>query len=197
MLPRSAFCLFCDDARQEVGNKTSYMGVYPTDIVFPPSPPPETQIVLPKLVVAAWLITDIADKPEHLTITVSAPGNPELLKMQVSSDQLAAVSAAAPGWAQRHLVHAVFPFLNLPLPHEGFFTVVFETERETIQAGRLRVVIPDRPDPGAVPQDPILSSPTASPPPSEQSLSDVPATKRQPVRRRPSSRRSARTPGQE
>jgi hypothetical protein len=90
-LPRTAFCLFCDDAQQEVNSKMSYMGVYPANLTFPPSTDPNAQYILPRLFLPLWLNTDVNDKLEHVTITVSIPpGRTKILRLEVPAEQLAA-----------------------------------------------------------------------------------------------------------
>jgi hypothetical protein len=90
MLPRTAFCLFCDDIRQEINNKASYMGVYPSAVAFPPDPQPEALLLLPRFFVAVWLMIDINDKLERVSLTVSIPpGQTEIFRLEVPPEQLA------------------------------------------------------------------------------------------------------------
>jgi hypothetical protein len=193
-LPRVAFCLFCDDARQEVGGKMSYMGVLPPNLAFPDNPPPEIQLLIPKLVIALWLLTDREDKFERVTISVSIPpGRTELLKFEVPSEQIG-FQGTAQEWSQRIGLNMILPFINLTVPCEGFIEVDVETEREKLHAGRLRLVIPGRPDPTILASEVSSSSPTASPQPSEQSPPSALASKPRVARRRPSTHRSRRTP---
>src|SRR5580658_391434 len=105
MLPRTAFCLFCDDLRQEVNSKSSYMGAYPAVLAFPPNPPPEAQLWLPKLVVAIWLIVDVEDKLERVTFTVTVPpGQTEIVRSEVPPEQLVP-PLPLESWVRRHVLH--------------------------------------------------------------------------------------------
>src|ERR1700729_4077122 len=147
MLPRTAFCLFCDDFRQEVNSKASYMGTYPAVLAFPPNPPPEAQLWLPKIVVAIWLIIDIEDKLERATFSITMPpGQTEVFRSDVPLEQLAR-PANMESWTRRQLIHTVVPLFNLVFPHEGFIEVNIETEQGRMSAGRLKVQVPGRPDP--------------------------------------------------
>jgi hypothetical protein len=194
MLPRTTFCMFCDDVRQEINSKTSYIGAYPSAVAFPPNPPPEALLLMSKLVVLVWLIVDINDKVESTTITVSIPpGQTEIFRQEIPPEQLTP-PAPEGDWLQRYSLHVALPFINLVLPHEGFIEVNVETEQGKISAGRLKVVAPGRPDPATLSGGLVLSSPTASPPPSEQSPPAAPATRTRRVPRRSSTRRTPRTP---
>jgi hypothetical protein len=64
-----AFVLFVDDVRQEVGNKTSYMGAYGTDLVFD-----ETHgTVLLRLVVTTFLQWHTESPPDGWFLHVQLP----------------------------------------------------------------------------------------------------------------------------
>ncbi len=62
-LERSVSAIYCDDVRQEAGNKVSYMGTY-TGMMFVPSFP----AVIPKLVVVIHVLTPIDNPFKRLTI---------------------------------------------------------------------------------------------------------------------------------
>src|SRR4051794_26127144 len=66
---RVANCVFCDDVRQEVGNKLSLMGVYSTEILFPMAPP----IIYPKFAVVVWIISEVSDVPKKFSIRILVP----------------------------------------------------------------------------------------------------------------------------
>jgi len=68
--------LWCDDIRQEVGNKPSFMGVYTGALVVPQLP-----LTLPKLCV--WLtLSAPQDQPlQDLEVAVALDGGAELLRL--------------------------------------------------------------------------------------------------------------------
>jgi hypothetical protein len=68
--------LWCDDIRQEVGNKPSFMGVYTGALVVPQLP-----LTLPKLCV--WLtLSAPQDQPlQDLEVAVALEGGAELLRL--------------------------------------------------------------------------------------------------------------------
>jgi hypothetical protein len=183
--PRAAFCLFCDDVRQEAGNKLSYMGVYNAEMHLAVPPDFSGQLVLPKLVVAFWLISDISDPPSRITLTVyGPPDRTEIFKHEATA---APVVQPPEDWAKKYLVSGQMPFLNLPVAGNGFFELAISTERESLVAGRLRVTIQSQPASYSGVGD--VTAPTFSPPPSERSQPAVPASEH---RRAPSRRRGPR-----
>jgi hypothetical protein len=55
--------VYCDDIRQEAGNKRSFMGVYQADLFVPTIP-----IVLPRLCIAAFIYTFEKDPFKSVTL---------------------------------------------------------------------------------------------------------------------------------
>jgi hypothetical protein len=130
--PRVSICVFCDDVRQEVGNKISLMGVYAGDIIFPSAPP----VTYPRLSIVLWVVSDPGDMPEKVTVTVLAPPDRhEVLRVDVQS--LASEIQHAEG-ATKHRLQAIFSLLPFHVTSEGYFEVFVDTERERIRAGRLK-----------------------------------------------------------
>ena len=178
-ISRTAFCIFCDDIRQETGNKLSYMGVYSMDMVFPPAALPDAPIIVPKFAISAWLICDINDIPKSASITVSVPpGRTEILKNEIHVNEIFA-NANILKDSIKFVVQATIPIVNLSLECGGFIEVSFDVDGQQIQANRLRIVIPDRPDTGA-----DFNASRPPPQPSEQSTSEAQVTKPSRVRSR-------------
>jgi hypothetical protein len=176
-----------------MGDKMSYMGVLPPNLAFPDNPPPDVQLLIPKLAIGLWILTDREDKFERLTISVNIPpGQTEILRFDVPPEQIG-FQGMAQDWSQRVGLQMVLPFINLAIPCEGFVEVNVETEREKLHAGSLRLVIPGRPD-LIVARNEIASSSTVSLQLSEQSPPAAPASKPRASRRRPSNRRTWRIP---
>lgn len=192
--PRTAFCLFCDDVRMEMGNKPSLMGIYTGEMIFPEEPPPGHAVAVQKLVVIWWLFCSVGDNPEWIKVHLyGPPGRSEFAKIEIPADQIVAPRMTYED-TQRLYYSAMIPIFNFTLPSEGVVEVAIETEQGFVRAGRLRVRVPGRPE-LAVDVAPI--SATASPQPSEQSPPVAPVTTRKRAPRRPSSRRTARTPALE
>lgn len=64
---RQLFAIYCDDVRQEIGNKRTYVGVYTGDLVVAA----ELPVVLPKLAIVANVYTPKDEPFKKLQITVT------------------------------------------------------------------------------------------------------------------------------
>jgi hypothetical protein len=133
--PRVANCVFCDDIRTEVGNKVSLMGVYSTDMQFPVSPP----IAIRTLGIVAWIIFDADDRPTHLTMRVLVPpARTEALKIEANIEGELPIHYERDEYSKGQL-RFISMINGIQFTEEGFLEVMFDTERETIRAGRLRI----------------------------------------------------------
>lgn len=126
---------FCDDVRQEAGNKISLMGCYAGDMIFEKFP-----AVLPKFCVRVRAITPLS-KP-FLKLIFRALLNDELLfEMESLPDQLAALMAFSPKpgseKASANAIMAIAPFVvNGP----GRLRIVVETEEGEIKGGFIDLI---------------------------------------------------------
>jgi hypothetical protein len=75
--------IFCDDIRQEMGNKMSFMGCYQSELLVPTTP-----IGLSKLCVYATVLTPIARPFKSLTLRVVLDGQIELARLEVPVEAL-------------------------------------------------------------------------------------------------------------
>ncbi len=66
-MPRYLEVIYCDDIRQEVGSKVSYMGIYAGELSVPAAP-----VVLPKLCVIAKLSTPVDDAFDSVDVRIYA-----------------------------------------------------------------------------------------------------------------------------
>ncbi len=131
---RVAACLFCDDIRNEVGNKISLMGIYGGDLILAL---PLQPVMIPKLGAFVSLITDLNDTPERMTIIVyMPPKQTELVKIEIPAMPHASHFEGATKTHYRAMIQ--FPPVTI-VEEEGFIEIMIETERETIRAGRLYV----------------------------------------------------------
>jgi hypothetical protein len=185
--PRVAHCVFCDDIRQETGNKISLMGLYVGELIIVGKPP----VMLPKLGIVVWVIADVNDPIGRMTTTVHMPPDrKELAKFEAST-----VNVLASGMedAKKMIAHQIMQIAPFMIEAPGMMEVMIDTDAGELRGGRLliRFISPQEGEQFMIP------SPTALPLPSEQSLPNIPGTTRRASRRRPSIRRTSRTPGPE
>ncbi len=128
---RTVIAQFCDDVRQEIGNKFSLMGCYGTDLYVPAFP-----ITLPKLCVFVHVRTPRERPFERLTLRL-VRGGERLSELVANPDKLNA--GETPDWA-RWLsmtgILAVAPF-NAAAPCR--LQVLAETESETLESGQFLI----------------------------------------------------------
>ncbi len=128
---RTVIAQFCDDVRQEIGNKFSLMGCYGTDLYVPAFP-----ITLPKLCAFVHVRTDRGHPFERLTLRL-VRGDDVLSELVANPEKLNA--GDTPDWARwisMTGILAVTPFhANGPCR----LRVVAETESGTIESGQFLV----------------------------------------------------------
>ncbi len=137
--PRIATSIFCDDIRQEIGNKLSLMGIYAEEIIFPAPPPAPLHICA-----VVWVTSDIDDPPQQLVIRVQLqPEGTELLRIIAGRPTMA---ATPPANATRMTVITIFRLPPTEITQPGYLEMLVDTEREKdIRAGRLLVRFPSPP----------------------------------------------------
>jgi hypothetical protein len=181
--PRVAHCVFCDDVRQELGNKLSLMGIYVGELIIAAVPP----VVMPKFVIVVWVISDVDDPIKRVvTRVLMPPDGTEVLK--VEAGEVITLASHMEG-ARKVIAHQIVSVGNFMISAPGMMEVMLETDTGPLRAGRLLIRFVDPPQAGGA-----TLSPIASPPPSEQSPPDAPTTKPRASRHRPSTRRTERTP---
>lgn len=182
--------VICDDVRKEVNGKDILIGVYGGSIIVQSLP-----VNLP---IAVWVeLTPAQVGHLEIDMKIHMPSNPTEFRM-------------------RYIVEVVETNASLPintpqlmggLSEAGDIEVSIKaSDEEDWMLVKSKRVFVAEPKPASLPQflfgpPPERSSneaaPTASPPPSEQSQPDAPATAPRASRRRPSGRRTGRTPAPE
>jgi hypothetical protein len=143
-MSRYLHCLYCDDVRMELGNKMSLMGIYNADFLVVGTAP----IIIPKLAVAVWVISDIDDRPTRLNFLVKWRDGVELAKLNIPNTSIYPVQHRE--GATR--VETGF-FVNISpfsIERTGVVETTVETEKVTLIAGRLYVQIQTPPAQPAV-----------------------------------------------
>ncbi len=145
--PRYLEVIYCDDIREEVGNKVSYMGVYAGELTVTSAP-----VLLPKLCIAVKVITDIGDPFEALEVRiVKVRGNNET---ELLSTGPVLVPARLPGsddGPTRLVAQLTFMLAPFQIDEETMLRIKATTEREELHGtGALRIRIVPLPAPPTV-----------------------------------------------
>jgi hypothetical protein len=126
------FTIFCDDIREELGGKTSFIGSY-RDSLFVHG---EFPFVLPKFGICATYVGNRDQAPGEITLNVFLPGDDEE-KPSISGTLPAGEASIEPG--QHYSTEAKVIFAPLVLPRAGEIKVRFKVNDEIIKAGVLKV----------------------------------------------------------
>lgn len=121
------------------------MGIYSSDIILPVAPP----ILLPRLGVVVLVLSDIDDRPERITITITTPPDKtEVARVEADVKNLLVQS---PEDSKHMVLRCIVGLGPLPLTADGFMEVMVATERESFRAGRLMVRFAPPPQPAVAP----------------------------------------------
>ena len=125
-------CIFCDDVRQEIGGKLSFMGVYDDKMLVPSFPSIVTSL---NVVVKIQIPIDQIDYDGQLTIDVF--GVERSLTIKPSTSIVGPPPPNAAG--AKVIVH--MECKQLQLDKEGSITVYLEKSGERALVDRLRVSV--------------------------------------------------------
>jgi len=139
MSDRYVHVIWCDDIRQEVGNKPSFMGVYTGGIVLPVLP-----TILQRLSIYVWVNTSVERPFKKVNFKVVRDDGFVLLEMAPESPNGEAFAPVRPD-STRIGVMAGFALGGVEVPLGcKYFSVFVETESETLEGPRLRVDVSER-----------------------------------------------------
>ena len=130
---RFVHAIFCDDMRQEMGNKVSFMGCYQGELFVPFAP-----VALPKLCVFVTISTP-AERPfKALSIRVDQGGN-TIANIETPSADWAQPLPTAPDDVTRLLANVGVMLSPFAINEPGDIRVVVTTEEGEILGPRLRI----------------------------------------------------------
>ncbi|GEM_PF-503932 len=132
---RYVHAIFCDDIRQEIGNKVSFMGCFQGELFVPFMP-----VALPKLCVSVTVSTPLARPLTALTIRVEQ-GASQLANIEVSSEHLAHAVTQPQDGSTRFLVTAGVMLSPFAITEPGELRVVVITEEGEMLGPRLRIKV--------------------------------------------------------
>ncbi len=133
--------IFCDDVRQEMGNKMSFMGCYQSELNVPTAP-----IGLAKLCVYATVLTPIARPFKSLTLRVVLDGQTELARMEIPVDALSSYSEVHDETATRSSISTALMFSPFFIEKATSLRLMADTEEGEIVGPRLLIKVAPPPD---------------------------------------------------
>jgi hypothetical protein len=138
-LCRHIEAIFCDDIREEVGGKFSFMGVYSGDMIVANLP-----AVLPKLCIAITVVTPVDDPFDSLQLGIYLDGIelPIISTGQIDTPPETLGKDDGSVWIMVHMMFALSPF---QIDKETTLRVIADTERGELRGRSLRIVTPKVP----------------------------------------------------
>jgi hypothetical protein len=128
---RTVIAQFCDDVRQEIGNKFSLMGCYGTDLYVPTFP-----ITLPKLCAFVHVRTPREQPFLRLTLRL-VRGGETLSELEANPEKLNA--GDTPDWARWLSMTGILAVAPFHASGPCRLQVLAETESETLESGQFLI----------------------------------------------------------
>ncbi|MCR4303837.1 MAG: hypothetical protein NUV63_06370 [Gallionella sp.] len=147
--------IFCDDIRQEIGGKLSFMGCYQGELIVPMAP-----VALPKLCLYATIWTP-KDRPfKSLMLRVVQDDDKELARLEIPEVGLAEVSLILDETATRKTVSTAIVFSPFAIEKPTSLRLMATTEEGEIIGPRLLIKVVAAQEPAAQPA--VKSKPAKS-----------------------------------
>lgn len=169
---RFVHAIFCDDIRQEIGNKVSFMGCYQGELFVPLVP-----LMLAKLCVQVTISTTVERPLKALTVRLDQGAN-QLAVIEIPSDDLARATPPAPEDATRFSASVGVMLSPFTITEPGELRVVVITEEGEMMGPRLRIKVMPQTDAAAVPTEPpVAIAATQKTTPKKAAARNVPSNK--------------------
>ena len=149
---RFVHAIFCDDIRQEIGNKVSLMGCYQGELFVPFVP-----LMLPKLCVQVTIFTTVERPLKSLTVRLDQGAN-QLAVIDFSGDELARAIPPATEDTIRLATSVGMMLAPFTITEPGELRVMVITEEGEMLGPRLRLKAMPQPDAVAVPAEPVAAT---------------------------------------
>ena len=152
-----AYVIFCDDVRQEVGDKRTFVGVYGTELFVP-----EIPTLIPKFYAVTTLICYRKKTPKELTIRLTYCDE-EIAKVELESKELKAwydISEEELSLEEKEFPETDPPKMRVGIEmlispfvvrREGRMASHVFTEGGTVRAGSMRIMQKDGVESTALP----------------------------------------------
>ena len=148
---RFVHAIFCDDIRQEMGNKVSFMGCYQGELFVPFVP-----LMLPKLCVQVTVTTTVEQPLKALTVRLDQ-GTNQLAVIEISGDELARAIPPATEDTTRLAASVGVMLAPFTITEPGQLRVMVITEEGEMLGPRLRLKVMPQADTLAVPAEPVAA----------------------------------------
>lgn len=148
---RFVHAIFCDDIRQEMGNKVSFMGCYQGELFVPFVP-----LLLPKLCVQVTISTTVEQPIKSLTVRLDQ-GENQLAVIEVPADDFARSMSPVPEEAKRWSASVGVMLSPFNITEPGELRVVVITEEGEMPGPRLRLKVMPQADTLAVSAEPVAA----------------------------------------
>ncbi len=133
---RNLTAIFCDDIRQEMGNKMSFMGCYQRDLFVANAP-----AILPKLCVFASASTPQGDPFKALTLRIMQDDSVELAKLEISPEELKKAAQIVDPTATRKVISTAIVFSPFFIEKPSSIRLTATTEDGEIVGPRLLIKV--------------------------------------------------------
>jgi hypothetical protein len=134
--------IFCDDIRQEVGNKFSFMGIYTSELTVP------GPVLLPKLCISVKVVTDKDDPFESLEVRIVKGDNEIELLTTGTIPPMPTDTVVQDKNSTRIVVLLTFVLAPFQIDEETIIRVKANTAREELRSTPLRIrIVPPQASP--------------------------------------------------
>lgn len=144
--------IFCDDVRQEIGGKTSLMGIYKgTLVVQGPAP-----VTLPRLCLHSTFIERPDESNEPIELQITMPGDAEntpSIRIEIPANFRDQIPKDPELDDPRLSLEFQSTISQLVIKQDGYITIRARRGRSVFRIGRLRVKV--NPAAPAIPAQPI------------------------------------------
>jgi hypothetical protein len=137
MTDRYVHALWCDDIRQEIGNKPSFMGAYIAGLTVPSLP-----TIMPRLSVYVWATTPLEHPFKKAVVKITRDDG--FLVAQIDANNIEQDMSKSPNYEDAKNMVLMFGvnLAGVELPDNcKYFSIGVETESESLEGPKLRITV--------------------------------------------------------
>ena len=128
--------IFCDDIRQEVGGKLSFMGCYQGELIVPMAP-----VALPKLCLYATIWTPKERPFKSLMLRIVQDDDKELARLEISKESFEEAEQVFDETSTRKMVSTAIAFSPFAIDKPNSLRLIATTEEGEIIGPRLLIKV--------------------------------------------------------